>query len=69
MLDLAAVCLWCLLALALVVVSLAACVCPVAAALAADLVLLCWSLALLRAAKAATLSSAWVLGTLDVVVT
>jgi hypothetical protein len=64
-LDLAAVCLWCLLAL--VVVSLAACVCPVAAALAADLVLLCWSLALLRAAKAATLSSAWVAAVLAVV--
>ena len=51
LLDLVAVCLWCLVLVLLV--SLVVCVCPVVAALAADRVPLCWNLARQKAAKVA----------------
>ena len=59
LLDLVAVCLWCLVLVLLV--SLVVCVCPVVAALVADRVPLCWNLARQKAAKAAMLLSASVL--------
>ena len=57
LLDLAAVCLWCLVLV--VLVSLVVCACPVVAALAADRVPLCWDLARQKAAKAVMSLSAW----------
>ena len=59
LLDLVAVCLWCLVLVLLV--SLVVCVCPVVAALVADRVPLCWNLARQKAAKAAMSLSASVL--------
>ena len=57
LLDLVAVCLWCLVLV--VLVSLVVCVCPVVAALVADRVPLCWNLARQKAARAVMSLSAW----------